>query len=136
MIALIGAFGEARLSHKDEACKQDGFEGDHRIEHCEGCWVEVRDEADVGRVYERPNNKDSKMGKNESEVAGKARYGVANLVRAGTFRIKLLLVPCYRLYMFLDMAGYLHDAYDASQRSLNLFSKPCSFDIHRSLKSL
>jgi hypothetical protein len=46
------------------------------------CWVEVRDDADVSRVYEHPNNKDSKMGKNESEVAGKARYSVTNLVRA------------------------------------------------------
>jgi hypothetical protein len=25
-------------------------------------------------------------------------------------------VPCYRLDVFLDMAGYLHDVYDASQR--------------------
>jgi len=114
MIAFIGAFGQARLSHKNEARKEDGFEGHNRIERCEGCRVEVRDSADVDCVYEHPRNKDSKMDQNKSEVAGKSRYRVTNLIRAGTFRIKLLLVSGYRLYVFLNMIGYLHEPFDAN----------------------
>jgi hypothetical protein len=72
MISFAGALGEARLPHKNEACKQDSFEGHDRIEHGEGWGVEMMGMADVSRVYEDSDNEDSNMDKDESEVACKA----------------------------------------------------------------
>jgi len=80
VISFVSPLGEPRLSHEDETCKQDCFKSHDRIEQGKRCRVEVRHRSDAPCIYEHPNDEENKIDKNESEVAGKARYGVPELI--------------------------------------------------------
>jgi len=105
VVALVGAAGEARLAHEDEAGDQDGFERDAGAEQGEGRWVEARYAWDAEGIGEHPEEEDAKMHEHEAQTADESGDGVAGALVWGAAGEEFLLMFQDRVDVFLDLVG-------------------------------
>jgi hypothetical protein len=104
VIAFLGAPAHARLTHEDDAGKQDGFERYEGAEKREGRWIEVVRAGEGSCVEDHPAGEDCQVDRDEEKTACEAGDGVAEAFGWGAANEEVLFVFRDEIDVLFDVA--------------------------------